>query len=360
MKTRVLGFLLFYSVLARSLAAASSVAATPPVGMFKITAMAGADTFLSIPLETRSVATARVSAVESDRLVLEFISNGDQFSPSALGTFYLQFVTGRLAGVTYRITSQAANVFHLDTGGDDLSRHPLGEILAGQSGDVVRIRRFWSISDVFGTTTPVLDAVPEVRPGAYLGGDAILLYDNQTVGFSKSPLQTVVFLTSAGWRRTGDAQTDAGSVLLEPGQGFAVRRSGATAAKIGVVGYVHTGPFVLPIAPNSAAEINDALVSVLSAAPLALSDAGLLASDATKNVFQNSPSAVNRGDVLLDFGDNRSGFARPPRYQYYTLNEHWFEGDANADQSALSAGAAYILRFRGSHTKRFWVQPIAQ
>jgi hypothetical protein len=135
---------------------------------------------------------------------------------------------------------------------------------------------------------------------------------------------------------------------------FVIRRQNSTPVDIPVVGYVSADRFVQSIPALSAGSDMDLAVSLAYPMSAALADSGLSSTDSP--VIAASADSLHLGDVVLGYPAGRSGFSLPPDRRFYVTGTHWFESETTADQSTLQPEAGYILRFRGLHSARYWVQ----
>ncbi len=353
-------FRIILSSLAVALAAraqTTSIAATPAAGYSRLTARGASDSFVSIPFVQRSALIAHVSAVDHASVTLSATGLADGiYAPGSSAVYYLQFVSGNLSGLCYRILNNQGNGFTLDTRGDDLTAHPLGTVGTGSSGDLVRIRPFWTVGAVFGTDSAQvpLDPVSSLNGSVYSGADAILVPDNVSPGTQKQPAKVLGFVTGSGWRERSDTSIDASATELWPGMPFIIRRQNSTPVDIPVIGYVSADRFVQGIPALSAGADMDLAVSLAYPVPAALADSGLSSTDSP--VIAASADSLHLGDVVLGYPVSRPGFSLPPDRRFYVTGTHWFESETTADQSTLQPEAGYILRFRGLHSARYWVQ----
>ncbi|MDD2763156.1 MAG: TIGR02597 family protein [Opitutaceae bacterium] len=343
-----------------SVAHGQTVAATPAAGYFKLTARGASDSLLSIPLVKRSAMVARVSAVGPGALTLTPAGATDgAYAPASGASYYVQFASGALEGVCYKILNNASGVFTLATGDEDLTSHSLGTVLAGESGDIVRIRPYWTVAEVFGSDegSLQLDPVSELTGGPYTASDAILLPDNAAAGAEKRPLTAIAYLAGAGWRAPGSPAADLAAQELPPGMPFAVRRQRAEPAGLVVAGYVSPERFLVRLPPLVAGADHDVAVALAHPQEPTLADAGLFSAGPAGSVIQASPDALDLRDVLLEFDTERRGFALPPARRFYVLDTGWYEAGTAADDHTLQPGIGYILRLRGERPGRYWVQP---
>jgi uncharacterized protein (TIGR02597 family) len=333
------------------------IAATPAVGYSELTARGASDSFVSIPLVQRSALIARISAVASSTVTLSATGVADgTYAPGSSAVYYLQFVSGKLAGLSYEILNNQTGVFTLDTRGDDLTNHPLGTVNTGTSGDLVRIRPFWTVGAVFGTdpTQILLDPVASLNSSVYSGADAILLPDNVSVGTEKPSAKVIAYVTGSGWRERSAASTDASATVLWPGVPFTIRRQNPASVNILVVGYVSPDPFVQGLPAMDDGADMDFAASLAFPLSTALSASGL--SSGNLPVIMPSIGDLQLGDLVLDYPADREGFSLPPDKRFYVLITDWFETEAPADQYVLQPEVGYVLRFRGLHAARYWTQ----
>jgi uncharacterized protein (TIGR02597 family) len=335
----------------------TTIAATPAVGYSELTARGASDSFVSIPFVQRSALVANISAVNPASVSLSAAGLVDgTYAPGASTVYYLQFVSGNLAGLCYKILNNNGYVFTLDTRGDDLTNHPLGAVNTGATGDLVRIRPYWTIGTVFGTdpTQILLDPIAAFNGPVYPGADEILLPDNTSAGTQKPPAAVYGYVTNSGWREHNDPITDASATMLWPGVPFIIRRQNPAPVDILVTGYVSTDRLVQSIPAVAAGTDFDQAVSLAYPLPTALASAGLFSS--TNSVILPSVDSLHLGDLVLSYPDNRSGFSLPPDQRFYVVGTDWFETGASADQDLLQPEAGYILRLRGLHPANYWVQ----
>jgi len=335
----------------------TTIAATPAAGYSMLTARGASDSLVSIPLVPRSALVARIAAIDSAMVTVTATGVVDgSYAPGGSAVYYLQFVSGNLSGLCYKILNNHANALTLDSRGDDLTHHPLGAVSVGASGDLVRIRPCWTIGTVFGTDPAqiLLDPVASLNRSIYSGADAVLLPDNVSAGTEKPPAKVLGFVAGSGWRERRDLSTDASATELWPGVPFVVRRQNPAPVGIPVVGYVSADRLVKTIPALADGADWDLAASLAYPVPATLAGSGLLA--ATASVITPSSDASHLGDVVLDYPDNRQGFSLPPARRFYAIGAGWFESGTTADQYALQPESGYVLRFRGAHAVRYWVQ----
>jgi uncharacterized protein (TIGR02597 family) len=334
------------------------VVITPAVGYQKLIALGASDTHLSIPLVKRASLTARITTVGTNSITLSAATLAEgAFSPDTNGSYYVQFVTGNLAGLCFPILGSASGILSLETG-DDLTNHPLGSITSHHPGDIVRIRPFWSVESIMGSDTGslVLDSVESLPAGPYVGGDAVFLPNNDSTGAEKKPLSTLYHVSGGGWRLTTDATANAGTLPLPPGIPFVVRRHSAQPAVLVVVGDVPSEPFRLRIPALGFGEEMDFAVALARPFSTELATSGLYSAGEDDRVFNDSETILALGDVLLEYYSDRQGFDLPPKRRYHVFGTKWFDGTSHAGDHVLHPGVGYILRLRGERPAVFWKQ----
>jgi uncharacterized protein (TIGR02597 family) len=334
----------------------ATTATTPPAGYFKLSAPAGSDTRLALPLLTRSERLGRVMNVTADSVLLDLPGIVDgQFAPTAVSSYYLQIKSGNLAGLMFRIISSTGNQVRLDTRGANLMDHPLGTLEMGIGGALACIRKFATIKDVLGDGTSLaLVPVTSLTTGAYQEGDAIFV--PSASGKIEVGQPRISYLSNAGWRQSGDIINDAGNTALVPGFAFTVRTAVTRGAEFFVFGYVPYGKFAVELPATTAGEVADVHVALISAQEVALQTSGLLTDVPTWTPLRTSLDGGILADVLLSWTDARVGMDRPPAGRYYAIGQDWYRAGSVVNAESLAPGAGYVLRMREGRDKRFWFQ----
>jgi len=335
----------------------AETAVTPPAGYVQLNVRGATDNLLAVTLLPRPALLVRVSAVSAGSLTLVAVNSpaDGTYAPSSSAAYTLQFMTGALEGLTYKVTGNTGGVFTLDTLGDDLTAHPLGVISANATtGDLVHVRACWTVGDIFGGTAGslVLAPVPDLIGAVYSSGDLVLLPDNAGAGLDKKPAMELGFVTGQGWRRRGGTSNDATAQPLLPGVPLAVRRQDSASVGVWVVGYAPQERGVLRLPAVAADAELDFSVAPLHPVARTVSNLQLGAA------LIASPDVLNYGDGILDYTGTRRGFAPPPAHRLYFTSTGWREGDAPADTHVLASDAGYILRRRGAHPVSYWLQTL--
>jgi uncharacterized protein (TIGR02597 family) len=358
MKTPIRHFLGLFLIAVPVGLRAQTVAATPPAGCLKLSARGASDSVLSVPLVKRSALLARVAAVGQNTITLAADDLADSaYAPGFGVSFYAQFASGALDGLCYKILGNSGGELTLATEGEDLRSHALGTIAIGDAGDLVRVRPYWTVADVFGAddATLRLDQAADLADGPYLDSDAVLLPDNGITGTAKRPLM-IFYVAGAGWRAPGSPSADLEAQPLPPGVPFIVRRQRPDSVEIVLVGYVSQEPFQLRIPALAPGESRDVAVAFAHPVDRPLVDSGLFSALPSQGAINASPDSLNPRDVLLEFDTERRGFALPAARRFFVVGTGWCEADSAADDHRLQAGAGYLLRLRGERPVRYWMQ----
>ncbi len=343
---------------ASCLAQTTTVVSTPPAGIFKLTARGASDSWLSLPLQPRPAGVGRVAAVGTQSITLVAPTDGGSaFVPESGRSYYLQFISGSLDGLCYPVVSVADNVVTLATQGDDLAQHPLGPIAAGAQGDRVRIRPFWTVSDVLGQSqaTLRLSPVPQMHPILYTAGDEVRLPGLRALTAGETS-ESLAFVSELGWRARSAPDVDASGTVLPPGSAFVVRRQDEQPVDWFLLGYAPQGRFVLRL-PAVSSDL-DWEYGVAWAFPeeVQLGQCGLASADGVASLLRPTADLATAGDALWAFDAASPGFAQPPESRLAIFDGSWFDADAPASAYKLIPGRGYLLRLRGARPVSYWVQ----
>lgn len=182
----------------------------------------------------------------------------NQFN-GANGEFYLEIVSGPMAGLTADIVGTTAATKTLTTDED------LSSVLTG--GEKFKIRKHRSIGDVFGKNNEAgLRANTAVS-----SSDEVRIFNPVTQAF----LTYYYNSGSIGWRSSTNAVSDASDTKLYADQGVCIARKITGDLTLVVTGAVKTGPTVIPIGTNSNLTAN-----VYPAGTLTLGNSGLYTGNA--------------------------------------------------------------------------------
>jgi uncharacterized protein (TIGR02597 family) len=335
---------------------ATDIAATPPAGYFAFTASGNSDRHLSIPLTRRAAGIGHVLAVASANQISLSLAvapaDGAWASHPVTGTrYYIQFVTGALAGLTYPVENNVGAALTLNTSGDDLQA-PAGAVV----GDTVRVYPAWTVAEVCGTdlTNLIISPASAAPAGPYVAGDQILIPDNQSVGVNKLPRSVIAYVEGAGWRSLAHPGTDVSASPLLPGEGFVLRRSEQASLRWLILGYVPRQAARVRLPALADGEETELLLGVVRTEDVLLADAGLA------SVLDGPAAPHSPGDRLLTFDPAERGMEPAPSNVYNRSGTAWREGGAVVDQVNLKAGEALVLRLRGPRSVRYWSQPAGE
>lgn len=182
----------------------------------------------------------------------------NQFN-GASGEFYLEIVSGSMAGLTTDILATNAATKTLTTD-DDLST-----VLSG--GEKFKIRKHRTIGDVFGKNNEV-----NLRGNTTASAsDEVRIFNPVTQAFLVHYYNTGV----SGWRSSTNATVDTSSTKLYVDQGVSICRKIVGDLTLVVTGAVKTGPTVVPIGANS-----NLVANMYPAGSLTLGNSGLYTGNA--------------------------------------------------------------------------------
>jgi uncharacterized protein (TIGR02597 family) len=361
------GLFIVAAVLSCPRASAQTETPPNPVGVYSLTIAGASDNVLSAPMVRDAVAVGRVAApVGASSFSVTNGASGPGWTPSQFKylqgvqsqTYYVEFTSGALRGLFYRIDDNGSASLALLTEGDDLTNHPLAGNPAAAlvAGDAFVIRPFWRIRDVLEKDgAPIIEA----RPNAFTVKDDILLPNYIGVAFNKAPNRTIFYVSGQGWNSAGGGVSDPGNYPLAPNEAFILRRRNAAPLVLQVLGGVLTNRGISFLSGGDGASPNDTYVSIHRPVPVKLDDSGLRISDQQKSPIKDSPAAFNLQDVLLAF-DSPAGFNRAPtRTFYYLTDQGWREfGSASTtvgQDFVLEPGKAYIVRKKAANPGVDWI-----
>lgn len=336
---------------------------SPPMGYVQLNLHGRTDNLIAIPLLQEPISIGHVLTVTANTLQLDTGGwTADQFAPAPDQCFYAEISSGKLNGVTYRITGNTADTLTLDTGIDDLTQHRLGPV---GGGSTVRIRPAWTVGAVFGSSSGDLslasfDSLPTALQAD--SGDSLLFFDPAALGIEKVPTTRLVYVESTGWRAVDDATTERKDYPLLPLTPILVRLHGAGGVQIPLLGDAYLAPGCLHLPGGNGTQANDAFLGVASSEPVALNDLDLVnEAPLATSVVKTSPSATQREDLLLAFNPSRAGYERGPEHTYFYLTgSGWREVGTSSttigSDVLLNPGLIYVLRKRAGSTSRDWAQ----
>ena len=346
---------------------------TDPVGYYTLNIIGGSDNVMSLPMVRDAVFSGTVgggiTATGFDALAGAVspgwtVSQFKYVSGTQPQTFYVEFTSGALKGLYYKINDNTANSASLDTEGDSLLNHSVpgntGTALA--VGDSFKIRPYWRIKDVFEVNgTPIIES----RPSVVLAKDDVMIPNYSAVGINKAAT-TIIFHTTQttapangpGWRAAGQGATDFGDYILRPNEAFIVRRRNANNVSLTNLGGVLMNKSVSFVPGGDGSSANDIYISINRPAAVSLDSAGLRIADQSKSLIKDSASSVLRQDELYAF-DTPAGFNQgAPNIYYYLAGNGWRKvGSAATDIGStvfLEPGKSYIVRKKAANAGSDW------
>lgn len=338
-----------------------------PSGVCTLTLVGGADNVMSVPMVRDAVFEGSVKEVGSNAMT---VLSG-QVSPGWTAaqfqyrdaqqpkTYYVEFTSGALKGLYYKIDNNGADTLTLDTEGDALSAahslagNPQGALAAG---DTFQIRPFWRIKDLLEENgAPLIEA----RPSATVVKDEVFIPNFSSVGINKAPSLTVYYLANQGWRAVGQGTTDFGNYILRPNEGFTVRRRNAAKVVLSNIGGVLMNKSISFISGGSSTSANDVYFSISRPMPVSLNQSGLYSADPATSVIASSPNSKKLTDTVMEFSDAAGYNKSPIATYYYMAGKGWMKVGSSAtnigDTVNLVPGKSYIIRKKAGNTGRDWV-----
>lgn len=255
----------------------------------------------------------------------------NQFN-GANGAYFVEITNGANAGATFDIQATTAGTKTVTL---------VQNLPAGAAAPLTfKIRKHWTIGSVFG---------PANESG--LGGGNSSTAD-QVLVFDGTAYDIYYYQTSGvggiGWRKAGNAVSDASNAVLYSEEGVLVKRRQTGAVNIVLLGAVKTGPTLIPVSAGTN------IVSNVYAASLTLNSSGLYTGNATTGV---SGGTSNTADQVLVW--NGIGY---DVYYYQTSGVGgigWRKaGDAVTDAAGatIPTGSSLVIKRRGAAGFN-WVAP---
>lgn len=341
---------------------------TDPVGYYTLEIAGSSDNVMSLPMVRDAVFAGtvggNVGAAGFDALAGTNAPGWqvDQFKYTAGSqplNYYVEFTSGALKGLYYRITTNTANAVTLDTEGDlalnaphAIAGNPAGSLTVGDS---FKIRPYWRIKDVFEVNgQPIIEG----RNFPFESKDSILIPNYVTVGINKAPNVILFYLNGTGWQKDGELGPDYGDFILRPNEVFIVRRMNANGISLTNLGSVLMNRSVSFVPGGGGGNQNDTYIALNRPSPVSLDDSGL------QDVLEPTLAHFSVKDQLLVFSPG-TGFNRAPSQFYYFLagqpqGQGWRKsGDIDnttiGQTVFLEPGKAYILRKGSTVAGKDWV-----
>ena len=336
----------------------------PPAGYCRIPVAGHGSTVIGVPLLRNAVVAGRVTASGSNQVTMSDVMWTQNQFVSTDQPYYLEVVTGNLAGCFFPIIANTVDTLILES--PDLTLHPLGSLMVDSFfsgidpsgiGDLVRIRQAWTLGVLLGNS----GSMGAINPGNSLGeSETISIPDNDRIGIYKTPLLSVFNGNARGWLdRIGNDYTNR---AIWPGTALIVHRFGnSTGQDWIVVGEVQSAPFVgciprIPSLSNPAAlSGTESLANDFYFAPVIADFVGVVDSGLSA-LFQVSNSALDRGDELDFFDAGISGFFNPePSRIFYFSSGQWQEvGVSGSSSLQFEPGKGYRFRIKAGNQGGYW------
>jgi hypothetical protein len=333
---------------------AQTTATTDPVGFITLNVEAASATDSQLSFKALGMCKSVEYQGSADIVVngtnSTFTSNNaswanDQYNPvgatAATATYYLEIVrpTGQATpapgeGTTYDIIGTSSTPKTITVAGS----LPAGVV----NGALFKIRKYWTIGDVFGTTNTA-----GLGGGAQGEADDVLIF-NPTTGQFDSYYYRIGGIGGSGWRNSNTGALAADQKIY-PDDGIVIRRRQQSAVSIVVMGAVKTGASSIPVFPN----LN--YLGNVYAADMTLGSSGLYTGDPGSGVVGGAQGEAD--DVLIYDPATKSY-----KTYYYRIGGIGGSGWRSADDGSLAAsvpipvGTSIVVRRRAA-TGFNWVAP---
>jgi uncharacterized protein (TIGR02597 family) len=321
------------------------------------------DNPVSIPVLKDPVAMARIVSVSSSTVFVNgsvWVRDEFSFIPGIQNnTYVLEFISGDLRGVEYKVVGNTESALVLEVFEDDLTQHPRGVV---RVGDLFQVRPLWGLGEVFGSTddSAILEPLTSPpQPDRVNRGDGVLFPDQQRVGTDKKPLHTFHYMSGGGWR---DPETLADHTFEPIPQGGAllVRKQSVQDGELVLLGEALRRPLISRIRGDSERP-NDHWIGISFAEPKTLDESGLANLVANVSALKLSPNPNELQDELMVWGDLRKGFDREASRTFIFLDgEGWKELGSESLTSGvdfhLEPGKAYLIRKQAGSPSADWTQ----
>jgi uncharacterized protein (TIGR02597 family) len=313
---------------------------TDPVGFITLTAEGTAGpgspaySFLGLGMTQIVANRGAISAIAGKDITVNNTLTVNQFATGAEGAaYYIEILDGAHPGLTDDVVSNSAtDVF---TATDDSAA------IAGAA--TYKIYPHWTLSSVFGAAD---------QAGLVPLTDLILVQNPLTQSFSTYfYANTSKSFPTAGWKQSGQGNTDFGSAPLYGDQGLLVNKSTSTNLNVMLVGAVKIGPTLIPISP-----LNNFAANVYATGSITLSNSGLYTDG------NSSDSLVALTDLVLIHNDAAGTFNT---YFYANASKSfptagWKQsGQGNTDfgNATIPIGAQILIQLASGHNGFNWKAP---
>lgn len=317
---------------------AQTSAITDPVGFITLSVpgtTAGASSALSFKglSLTRAVEyQGSAETVGQNTLVDNEATWTDNQFNGANGKYFVEIISGTHTGATFDIQTTTAATKTIT-----LAQN----LPAGAAGPLTfKVRKHWTVGSVFGPANE-----SGLGGGDFTTADQILVYNGTS--YDTYYYQTVG-LGGTGWRKGGDAVTDAANTVLFGEEGIIIKRKQAGAVNVVLLGAVKTGSTSIPVAPGTN------IISNVYAGNVTLGSSGLYTGNATTGLASGDFTSADQ--VLIWNGTSYDSYY----YQTSGLGGNGWRkgGDAvnDASSAAIPPGTAVIIK-RGGAAGFNWVAP---
>ena len=326
---------------AATLAGATDIAYSPPVGGMTLSAAANTDTLVSVALMPPPDAVGAVASVSGSDITVAGAPNWTANGFVSLA-HYVRVLSGALKGHYFSVLANTNDTLTVDSAGMNLAT------LA--AADAVEITPYWTLGTLYSPANAGASFIASASPLARQ--TEVYFYDATATGINRAPYATYYFYNGA-WRKVGSAATTSFSnTIIFPDTYFLQRN------KTGASALVYTGR----VQPASVGTLlvgstgqNDNHVALAFPITVTLNSSGLAGSG-----FVASSSPLSRKDELYWFDPAGTGINRAPSATYYYYNSGWRKvgSPATTDFGSsvlLTAGGGFLIRKAANGPTVPWV-----
>jgi uncharacterized protein (TIGR02597 family) len=368
MKPKTIQSILAAALLAPGALFAQTTATTTPVGYITYTVPAESDANISVPLSRPVEFSGVVSSISANTVTVSgtpFTTAPPQFvydpSESKFNTYYLEVLSGPIAGRKFKVTANGASTLTLDP---DAANDVASQGLAATNK--FQVVPYWTLNTLYPNGTGIGTNANPFSPET-----TILFTDARGIGTDRSSVASYFHYDgvaggTAGWYNADNlgagVQPD---VVIDPSFTFTVRNTKVTSLTLVNSGNVKISPSATPI--DEDVEPNDVYLQLPFPVDVSLNDSGLLGG----NAVRQSPNPFSPLDVVYVYDVLATGLDVGVAATYFYYDgvaggaAGWY--DANnlgagvvGTNKVLTAGSTIVVR-KGPGTLNgvtIWTAPL--